>query len=209
MAQPMGRSVTGKIDFWFEFASTYSYLSVMRISDLAQARGITVRWRPFLLGPIFRDQGWETSPFALYQDKGAYMWRDMERRCAARGLPFRRPALTGAAAFPQNGLYAARLALIGFDQGWGEGFTRRVFTAQFGEGKNIAGAALLADLASQSGAPAEAVTLSGEADIKQRLADQVDEARHNRIFGAPSFMVGSELFWGDDRLEEALDWAAG
>ena len=68
------------IDFFYEFASTYSYITAMRIAPLAQAAGVTVRWRPFLLGPIFKAQGWDTSPFNLYPAKGRYMVRDCERQ---------------------------------------------------------------------------------------------------------------------------------
>ena len=80
--------MTATLDFWFEFASTYSYPAAMRIADAAAARGVTVRWRPFLLGPIFKAQGWDNSPFNLYPAKGRYMWRDLERVCDALALPF-------------------------------------------------------------------------------------------------------------------------
>ena len=79
------------LDFWFEFASTYSYPAAMRIAPLAREAGVDVRFRPFLLGPIFKAQGWDTSPFNLFAAKGRYMWRDLERICAELGLPFRRP----------------------------------------------------------------------------------------------------------------------
>src|SRR5262245_51053650 len=69
------------LDFWFDFASTYSYPAATRISPLAAIAGVTIRFRPFLLGPIFKAQGWETSPFNLYPAKGRYMWRDLERLC--------------------------------------------------------------------------------------------------------------------------------
>ncbi len=103
------------LDFWFEFASTYSYPAAMRIAPLAKARGFNVRWRPFLLGPIFKSQEWDDSPFNLYPAKGRYMWRDLERICGALGLPLVQPS-----PFPQNGLLAARVALIALQQGWGE-----------------------------------------------------------------------------------------
>src|SRR5215472_3756934 len=102
------------LDFWFDFASTYSYLAAMRIAPLAQKAEVRVRLRPFLLGPIFRAQGWTTSPFNLYPAKGRHMWRDLERSCAELQLAFRRPD-----PFPQNSLLAARVALVGLDQAWG------------------------------------------------------------------------------------------
>ena len=195
------------MEFWFEFASTYSYLSVMRLSDLARERGVAVAWRPLLLGPIFAGQGLTTSPFNIYPGKGAYMWRDMERRAARFGLPFRRRRSDDAASFPQNGLKAARLALVGLDADWGEAFCRRVFQAQFVEGADIADADLLGRLADRAGAPADATALANAEANKLRLRDSVEEAKAKGIFGAPSFVVGEELFWGDDRLEDALDWA--
>jgi 2-hydroxychromene-2-carboxylate isomerase len=96
------------LDFWFDFASTYSYPAAMRIRPLAVQAGVEVRFRPFLLGPIFKAQGWTTSPFNLYPEKGRHMWRDLERLCEEMGLPFRRPD-----PFPQNSLLAARTAWPG------------------------------------------------------------------------------------------------
>ena len=127
-----------RLEFWYEFASNYSYLSVMRISDLARPVGVEVIWRPFLLGPIFKSQGWDTSPFNLYPVKGRYMIRDMQRLAESRGLPFVMPP-----TFPANGLKAARLALIGADEGWIEPFTRAVFEAEFGRGEDIAQPAVI------------------------------------------------------------------
>ena len=196
------------MEFWFEFGSTYSYLSVMRIDDVARAHEVSVRWRPFLLGPIFAAQGWDTSPFNLYPSKGAYMWRDMERRATKYGIPFERLGLAGEGAFPQNGLLAARLALIGLDEGWGKAFARSAFRAQFAEGADIAQQSLLETLAERAGAPANAVAFASDRANKARLRANVEEAQSKGIFGAPSFVVGEELFWGDDRLEDALEWAS-
>src|SRR5690606_30797238 len=102
-----------RIQFWFEFASAYSYPAAALVEGRAARRGVAVEWRPFLLGPIFAGQGWRDSPFNLYPAKGRYMWRDVERVCAATGLPFTRPAV-----FPRNSLLAARVALIAGDEGW-------------------------------------------------------------------------------------------
>ena len=195
-----------RLEFWYEFASNYSYLSVMRISDLARPVGVEVIWRPFLLGPIFKSQGWDTSPFNLYPVKGRYMIRDMQRLAESRGLPFVMPP-----TFPANGLKAARLALIGADEGWIEPFTRAVFEAEFGRGEDIAQPAVIEK--ALSGLGLDSVSLLARAEepaIKQRLKDQTAEAASRGIFGAPSFITeDGELFWGDDRLEQALAWAAG
>ena len=112
------------LDFWYEFASTYSYPAAMRVEALARDAGVAVRWRPFLLGPIFAAQGWTSSPFNLYPAKGKNMWRDMERQCARAGLPLKRPS-----PFPQNSLAAARVAVAGREAGWTAAFSKALFAA--------------------------------------------------------------------------------
>jgi len=197
--------MTGKsVDFWFEFASTYSYPAAMRIAPLAKARGVNVRWRPFLLGPIFKAQGWENSLFNLYPAKGRYMWRDLERICAALELPFAKPSV-----FPQNALMAARVALVALDQSWGEDFCRAVYTAEFGAGRDIGDPFVVADIVNALGQnPDEAIEQSRMNTNKDALRAQTEEAQRIGIFGAPSFIAeDGELFWGNDRLEAALDWA--
>jgi 2-hydroxychromene-2-carboxylate isomerase len=192
------------LDFFFEFASTYSYVAAMRIGPLAEAAGVAVRWRPFLLGPIFHAQGWDNSPFNLYPAKGRYMWRDLERICGRLGLPFRRPD-----PFPQPSLAAARLAHAGLDEGWGEAFCRAVFAAEFGEGRQIGDDAVMHELLGGLGvAPAPALARARSDAIKERLRAATAEAERRGVFGAPSFVTADgELFWGHDRMAEALAWA--
>jgi len=191
------------MDFWFEFASSYSYPAVMRIDALAQEAGVAVRWRPFLLGPIFKAQGMGDSPFNLYPLKGQYMWRDLERICAALNLPFARPGL-----FPQSGLLAARVALHVLDQPWGKDFCKAVYRAQFAEGRNISELKTIRDVLLTLHQDADVVIERAQADDnKNKLRAQTEEAQRFGLFGAPSFVVGQELFWGNDRLETALAWA--
>jgi len=193
------------LEFWYEFASTYSYLSAMRIEALAEAAGVEVRWRPFLLGPIFAAQGWTTSPFNLYPAKGRYMWRDMQREAARLGLPCIQPD-----PFPQNGLLAARVALLGADHPWGPTFTKAVYRAEFGEGRPISDPATIRKVLADLGLDAEAILLrAGEEANKAALKAQTEEAMARGIFGAPTFIApDGEMFWGNDRLERALEWAA-
>ncbi len=192
------------VEFWFEFASTYSYPAALRIADAAAARGVSLRWRPFLLGPIFKAQGWDNSPFNLYPAKGRYMWRDLERICGALKLPFTRPA-----EFPQNTILASRVALLALAQEWGEDFCRAVYTAEFGAGRDIGKPEAIADVLTSLGRDAAAIMQEAQGDaIKQALRAQTEEAARRGIFGAPSFVTADgELFWGNDRLEDALNWA--
>ncbi len=197
MAQPV-------LDFWFEFASTYSYPAMMRITSLAKDAGVALKFRPFLLGPLFKAQGWDTSPFNLYLAKGRNMWRDMERLCEELKLPFRRPE-----PFPQNSLQAARLALVGLDAQWGKDFCRSVFRAEFAQGRRIDEPAVLSELLAELSVDPNPVLAAARTDaIKAKLRSQTEEAIQLGIFGAPSFItMGGELFWGNDRLERAIAWA--
>jgi hypothetical protein len=121
------------VDFWYEFASTYSYPAATRIDSLAAERDVAVRWRPFLLGPIFAQAGWRDSPFNIYPAKGRYMWRDMERVCGALGLPLTRPE-----PFPQNSLLAARVGRIGAREFFPRRICRRIRrrTRDLGSGRD-------------------------------------------------------------------------
>jgi 2-hydroxychromene-2-carboxylate isomerase len=192
------------IDFWYEFGSTYSYPAAMRIERQAKNEGVTMRWRPFLLGPIFSSYGWKDSPFNTHPVKGRYMWRDLERICAKESLPLKLPPLR----FPQNGLKAARIALA-LDRGGPIGdFTRRVYIANFAERKDISDdETLAAILRTLDLDPVAVFAAANTPENKAKLKAQTDEAIARDIFGAPSFMIGDELFWGGDRLDDAVAWA--
>lgn len=192
------------VDFWFDFASTYSYPACMRAQTCADEAGVRIRYRPFLLGPIFKGQGWDTSPFNIYEAKGRYMWRDLERLCADLSIPLRRPD-----PFPQNSLLAARVAIAGEGHAWRDEFCRGVFRAQFGEGRRIDDPAVIAAILEKAGAPAVAILIQAGSDtVKSKLRAETEQAAALGIFGAPSFVTADgELFWGNDRLDAALAWA--
>ena len=192
-----------RMEFWYEFASSYSYLSVMRIEALAAEAGVTVAWRPFLLGPVFLAMGWNDSPFNIYPPKGRYMWRDLARLADKYDLPFQVPS-----RFPRNGLLAARVALLGVEEDWIGAFSRAVMRANFAEDREIGDVAVIRAILEDLGLPADALLdrAQGE-DNKLALRRQTERAASLGLFGAPSFRVGDELFWGNDRLEDALEWA--
>ena len=195
---------TAELEFWFEFGSNYSYLAAMRIEALARAAGIGLLWRPFLLGPVFRELGWSTSPFVLHAAKGRYMWRDMEREAAKYGLAWRRPS-----AFPRTALLPMRVATFGAEAPWIGQFVQRVMRQNWVEDREIDDAAAVrAALAGLVSDPETVLAAALGPDNKLRLRANTELAGARGIFGAPTFLIGDEMFWGNDRLEDAIAFAA-
>ena len=195
-----------KITFWFEFASTYSYLAAMRIELLAQAAGVVVEWKPFLLGPIFAGQGLTDSPFNVFPIKGAYTWRDLERECIKYGFP----VLQKPAVFPGNGLLPARVATLGTNTDWQADFVRGVYTAQFVGGKALADTETSVGVLDALGVDGAAIVEKTMSDqgVKDALKANTVVAQEVGVFGAPTFTCADdELFWGNDRLDDAVTWA--
>lgn len=189
------------VEFWFEFGSNYSYLSVMRIEEEARRRQVRIIWRPFLLGPIFHALGFETSPFILQKEKGAYMQQDMARLCRKYGLaPWRMPSI-----FPRLGVLPSRIVLLGAEEPWVGAFSRRVMELNFALDQDINHPEQITPILNELGLPSSDILAQAQSDpIKSRLREQTDEARARGIFGAPTFFVGDEMFWGNDRLDDAL-----
>jgi len=195
-----------RLEFWFEFASTYSYPAAMRIEQAARKADIDVVWRPFLLGPLLKSQqGLADSPFNLVPAKGAYMWRDVARICAGYGFDFKRPSV-----FPRNALRAARVVQAAAGQEWTVDFVRAVYRANFVRDIDIADPGMLAACVIEAGGdPVVALAAAETRQAKQALRDATVEAARKGLFGAPSFVTeDGELFWGNDRLDAAIAWAA-
>jgi 2-hydroxychromene-2-carboxylate isomerase len=193
------------MELWFDLASNYSYLTLMRIDRLAEEAGVEVRWEPFLLGPIFEAFGWKSSPFVLQKEKGAYVWKDMERQAAKYGLPWRKPA-----RFPQNTVLPVRVALLGRDEPWMHPFCRAMAQANFAEDRDISTVETVREVLESLSLPAAAILARVQSpEEKPKLRAQVERARALGIFGAPTFLVDGEMYWGNDRLEDALQTARG
>jgi 2-hydroxychromene-2-carboxylate isomerase len=189
-----------EIEFWFDFGSNYSYISAWRIEGLAASRGLRVRWRPFLLGPIFKSFGWSSSPFVLQKAKGEYMWKDMVRECRKAGVAWRRPSV-----FPRAAVLPLRIALFGAEAPWIGEFCRRVMALNFAQDRDIDDVPAMVDVLEQLGLDAETVLQGATSDAnKLALRRQTALAADRGLFGAPTFFAGSEMFWGNDRLEDAL-----
>ena len=194
------------MEVWFEFASNYSYPAVMRVEDLARQAGVDLAWKPFLLGPVFRALGWESSPFVVQKAKGDYaLNQDMPRLCAKYGLPWMPPSV-----FPRRALLPLRVALLADREPWVGEFCRHVMRRHFGEDVDIDQPQVVAEILTRLGQDADDLLLRAEGeDNRQRLREQTEAAQQKGIFGAPTFLVGGAMFWGNDRLEDALAWARG
>ncbi|MDJ0712127.1 MAG: 2-hydroxychromene-2-carboxylate isomerase [Woeseiaceae bacterium] len=193
-----------RIEFWFEFASTYSYPAAMRIETLALEHGVHIDWRVFLLGPIFKDVGWNDSPFNLYPAKGRYMWLDMKRVCAVHEIPFKRPSM-----FPRTSLLASRVACRHSDEPWLPQFVKSVYTANFARDRDIAATDVVEEcLAGCVADPGKIIKDAQSSQSKNALRERTEEAKDRGVFGAPTFFLGGDMYWGNDRLEMALQSGA-
>ena len=188
-----------KIEFWLEYASTYSYLSVARIGRLADDAGLQIEWQPFWLYPVREELGLPP-PFPDGSPRERYMWRDLERRAKRLGLPYRRPEV-----YPFNSVPIARIAFVGAREGWCREFTEAVFRLHWTQGLLMTGPENVMAALKTVGQDIEQVqALASSPEIKDAFKQQTRRALERGIFGSPSFLVGSELFWGDDRLEDAI-----
>jgi 2-hydroxychromene-2-carboxylate isomerase len=192
------------LDFWFEYASPYSYPAAMRVEQLAAQAGVKVRWRVFLLGAVFQQYGWKTTPNELFPAKGNYMWHDMQRICTSLNMPYQRPS-----TFPRNGMLAARISANYAQSPWIGDFVRNVYQANFADDQDIGNSELIAQILEKLGQNSEQIIAEANSDDgKQKLKQQTQQALQQDVFGAPFMMVGNEPFWGNDRLEQAIYFAA-
>lgn len=204
MKPGMNKAAHGEIEFWFEFGSNYSYPSVMRIEAAAARHQVAVAWKPFMLGPIFKSFGWDNSPFVLQKEKGAYIWQDMLRECQKYGIPWRKPT-----TFPRLAVLPIRVALIGADRPWMGGFCKKMMLKNFALDQDINSSQAVAEVLTDLDLDAAAIIEEAQAERnKARLRGQIETARSKGIFGAPTFFVRGEMFWGNDRLDDALAFAA-
>jgi 2-hydroxychromene-2-carboxylate isomerase len=192
---------SGAIDFWFSTGSTYTYFAVSRVPEVEKQSGVHFNWRPFSVRAIMREQN--NIPFVGKPVKTAYMWRDIERRAAMYGLPIRLPA-----PYPLKELdLANRLVVLGLAEGWGIPYVQASYRRWFVEGHEPGiEPNLSASLAEAGQETKRAVERSEGDDVVELYESATDEAKKLGVFGSPTFAVGKELFWGDDRLDDALNW---
>ncbi|RBI84818.1 2-hydroxychromene-2-carboxylate isomerase [Rhodosalinus halophilus] len=190
------------LEVWLGVGSTYSYLTVMRAPALAAKAGVTLDWRPFSVRAIMQEM--DNIPFATKPVKAAYMWRDIERRAAGFDLPVRVPAPYPLHDFDR----ANRIAVAARSEGWCEDYLRESYRLWFQEGVPAGSDDSLTRVLPACGQDiGRVLSVAGSAETQEAYDAATDAARGRGIFGAPSFVTSDgELFWGDDRLEEAIAW---
>ena len=189
------------IDFWFTMGSTYSYLTVSRLSDVERSTGMTFRWRPFHLLIILQEM--KHIPFADKPTKSAYMWRDIERRASMYGIPVKLPVPYPA----KQSVVANLVAIVGLRENWGADFVRAAYRRWFQGGEETGSEPNVSESLRDIGQdPERVLALANSEETKAMLTAETDAARELGIFGSPTFTVGRELFWGDDRLADAISW---
>ncbi len=190
------------IDFWFSIGSTYSYLTVMRLPKVKDASGVDFRWRPFNVRHVMIEQN--NIPFKDKPVKTAYMWRDIERRAGRHGLTPRLPA-----PYPLPGLVLANLvATLAAEEGWVEDYVRAAYQRWFEEGLPAGEDPNLSESLKEIGQDPDRVLSQAQSErIETALAASTEVAMRLGVFGSPTFVVEGEVFWGDDRLDDAILWA--
>ena len=184
------------ITFYFDLGSPFAYLAVERLHTLLPE---PVQWQPVLLGGLFRLTGRSSWALGDYQRRQAGM-ADIERRALAYGLP----PMRWPDPWPADYLTAMRATTYAFSVGRGRDFTTQAYRDAFQRGSELSVAQNVLQSAARAGLDPDAVGAGASApEIKQALRDATDAAYDRGVFGVPTIAVGDELFWGDDRLEDA------
>jgi 2-hydroxychromene-2-carboxylate isomerase len=189
------------MEFFYDFVSPYSYLASTRVeAEARRARG-EVRFRPFLLGGVFKATG-NRAPLET-PSKLKHMWVDLQRWARRLSVPLALPP-----GFPVASILALRAALEAERLGRLVPYTHAVFRAYWAEGKDIASAEVLAAVASAAGMDGAALVVAAPG-YKEALRRQTQEAVDRGAYGAPTFFVpapdGEEMFVGNDRLDFACE----
>ena len=191
------------IDFYFSIGSTYTYLTVTRILDVEKKHSVKFNWKPFSVRAIMKEMN--NIPFPKEKiNKVNYMWRDIERRAKGYGFFAKTPVPYPLTQFD----LANKLAILGLEEGWGIDYVRLTYKRWFQEGKEPAVDPNISEICNELKIDKNKVIEKANSDkIEKEYLANTESARKNKIFGSPSFIVGNEIFWGDDRMEDAITWS--
>lgn len=190
------------IEFFFDFSSPYSYLLSEKIEAVATRYGRSVRYKPTLLGALFKVTG--AAPLTDSALKGDYARRDFERSARFAGVKFTLPSV-----FPVGTVHAARALLWLQSSGSAKSvsFVHTTLRAYFTQDRNIGDPAVLAGIAEELGIDPQAMAAAIEDPaIKDKLRAAVEASIARGVFGAPFVFIDGEPFWGNDRLPQIEHW---
>jgi len=192
-----------KIEFWFSIGSTYTYLSVIRLKEVEEKFGVKFSWQPFSVRKIMLEM--DNVPFPpTKQVKADYMWRDIERRAYSYGFEAKVPAPYPLKKFD----FANSVAVLGVQEGWCAEYVSATYRRWFVDGLEPGSEPNVSESLREIGLkPGNVLKLAADDKIQKAYLKQTEQAQSKNIFGSPSFIVDDELFWGDDRLEDAVNWA--
>jgi len=192
-----------KIEFWFSIGSTYTYLSVIRLKEVEKKFGVKFSWQPFSVRKIMLEM--DNVPFPpTKQVKADYMWRDIERRAYSYGFEAKVPAPYPLKKFD----FANSVAVLGVQEGWCAEYVSATYRRWFVDGLEPGSEPNVSESLREIGLkPGNVLKLAADDKIQKAYLKQTEQAQSKNIFGSPSFIVDDELFWGDDRLEDAVNWA--
>ena len=191
------------IDFYFSIGSTYTYLTVTRILDVEKKHSVKFNWKPFSVRAIMKEMN--NIPFPKEKvNKVNYMWRDIERRAKGYGFFAKTPVPYPLTQFD----LANKLAILGLEEGWGVDYVRLTYKRWFQEGKEPAVDPNISEICNELNIDKNKVIEKANSDkIEKKYLANTENARNNKVFGSPSFIVSNEIFWGDDRMEDAITWS--
>ena len=189
-----------KIGFYFSIGSTYTYLSVIRILNVEKQHQVKFDWKPFSVRLIMKEMN--NIPFPKDKiNKVNYMWRDIERRAEEYGFFAKTPVPYPLTEFD----LANQIAILGLDNGWGIDYIILTYKKWFQEGKEPAIEPSISEVLSELKLNKDKIISDAkEKRIEDKYLSNTNSARKNKIFGSPSFIVNNEIFWGDDRMEDAI-----
>ena len=192
-----------RIDFWYSIGSTYTYLSTQRLSEIERQNNVIFEWCPFSVRSRMIEM--ENVPFMAEKkrDKIEYMWRDVQRRANFYGFDAKVPAPYPLKEFD----LANKVAILGKDQGWIKEYTVLTYKKWFLEHLEPGSEPNLSSTLREIGLDAENIIKLAQTDeIEQKYFKNTEMAKNKGIFGSPTFIVENEVFWGDDRCEDAIKW---
>ena len=191
------------IDFYFSIGSTYTYLAVTRIPDVEKKYQVQFNWKPFSVRAIMKEMN--NIPFPKDKlNKVNYMWRDIERRSESYGFFAKTPVPYPLSEFD----LANQIAILGLDKGWGVDYVRLTYKKWFQEGKEPAIEPSISETCKKLKLNKnDIISEAKKKSIEDKYIANTNSARENKIFGSPTFVINKEIFWGDDRMEDAINFS--